>query len=183
MFLCILRPAQCLFLFWCSSASSMTEEVGGAVFQFSVFGKLCFFCFSVMYLKLCHFSDQTPYHGGGGTVNTGHDTIYMVWGGVETPIRYTHCISTLCRLSTLPQYYKPPPHHRGGGNPIHYHNTTNHPHTTGGGGNPLLPPPMGGEGGGGPANTAPYIMMVCGCVVWGHNLHALNLTTHPQDIV
>ena len=39
----------------------------------------------------------------------------MVWGGVGTRIRYTHCISTLCRLSTLPQYYKPPPHHGGGG--------------------------------------------------------------------
>ena len=76
------------------------------------------------------------------------------YGGVGTRIRYTHCISTVCRLSTLPQYYKPPPHHRGG-KPIHYHNTTNHPHTKGGG-NPLLPPPMGGEGGG-PANTAPYI--------------------------
>ena len=73
----------------------------------------------------------------------------MVWGGgVGTRIRYTHCISSLCRLSTLPQYYKPPPHHSRGGNLY----TTTIPQTTptpqGGGGNPLLPPPMGGEGGG-----------------------------------
>ena len=66
--------------------------------------------------------------------------------GVGTRIRYTHCISTLCRLSTLPQYYKPPPHHRGAGNLY----TTTIPQTTPtpqGGGNPLLPPPMGGGGG------------------------------------
>ena len=73
----------------------------------------------------------------------------MVWGGgVGTRIRYTHCISTLCRLSTLPQYYKPPPHHRRGWGILY---TTTIPQTTPtpqGGGNPLLPPPMGGEGGG-----------------------------------
>ena len=74
----------------------------------------------------------------------------MVWGGgVGTRIRYTHCISTLCRLSTLPQYYKPPPHHRGGWGILY---TTTTPQTTPtpqGGGNPLLPPPMGGVRGGG----------------------------------
>ena len=57
----------------------------------------------------------------------------MVWGGgVGTRIRYTHCISTLCRLSTLPQYYKPPPHHRGG------ESFTTTPHGGGGGDRPTL---------------------------------------------
>ena len=76
-------------------------------------------------------------------------------GGVGTRIRYTHCISTLCRLSTLPQYYKPPPHHRGGGNLY----TTTIPQTTPtpqGGGILYYHPPWGGRGGG-PANTAPYM--------------------------
>ena len=94
--------------------------------------------------------------------------VLTVPGGVGTRIRYTHCISTLCRLSTLPQYYKPPPHHRGGETYTlpQYHKPPPHHR----GGNPLLPPPIngegggtgqhctiGGEGGGGPANTAPYI--------------------------
>ena len=69
-------------------------------------------------------------------------------GGVGTRIRYTHCISTLCRLSTLPQYYKPPPHHRGGGNLY----TTTIPQTTptpqGGGGSFTTTPHGGGRGGG-----------------------------------
>ena len=81
----------------------------------------------------------------------------MVWGGVGTRIRYTRCISTLCRLSTLPQYYKPPPHHRGGWGILY---TTTIPQTTPtpqGGGNPLLPPPMGGEGGGTGQHCTIYI--------------------------
>ena len=68
-------------------------------------------------------------------------------GGVGTRIRYTHCISTLCRLSTLPQYYKPPPHHRGGG--ILY--TTTIPQTTPtpqGVGESFTTTPHGGGGGG-----------------------------------
>ena len=82
----------------------------------------------------------------------------MVWGGgVGTRIRYTHCISTLCRLSTLPQYYKPPPHHRGGGESYtlpQYHKPPPHHR---GGGESFTTTPHGGGGGGGPANTAPYI--------------------------
>ncbi len=76
-------------------------------------------------------------------------------GGVGTRIRYTHCISTLCRLSTLPQYYKPPPHHRGGETYTLPQSHKPPPHHRGGG---ILyyHPPWGGEGGG-PANTAPYI--------------------------
>ena len=73
------------------------------------------------------------------------DPPHGMGGGVGTRIRYTHCISTLCRLSTLPQYYKPPPHHRGGWGILY---TTTIPQTTPtpqGGGNPLLPPPLGGE--------------------------------------
>ena len=79
-------------------------------------------------------------------------------GGVGTRIRYTHCISTLCRLSTLPlpQYYKPPPQHRGGETYTlpQYHKPPPHHR---GGGNPLLPPPMGGEGGGTGQHCTIYI--------------------------
>ena len=81
-------------------------------------------------------------------------------GGVGTRIRYTHCISTLCRLSTLPQYYKPPPHHRGGWGILY---TTTIPQTTPtpqGGGNPVLPPPMGGEGGGTGQHCTIYIICI-----------------------
>ena len=81
-------------------------------------------------------------------------------GGVGTRIRYTHCISTRCRLSTLPQYYKPPPHHRGGWGILY---TTTIPQTTPtpqGGGNPLLPPPMGGEGGGTGQHCTIYILYI-----------------------
>ena len=67
-------------------------------------------------------------------------------GGVGTRIRYTHCISTLCRLSTLPQYYKPPPHHRGGETTI--------PQT---GGILYYHPPWGGRGGGTGQHCTIYI--------------------------
>ena len=78
-------------------------------------------------------------------------------GGVGTRIRYTHCISTLCRLSTLPQYYKPPPHHRGGGESYTLPQYRKPPPHHRGGGESFTTTPHGGGGGGGPANTAPYI--------------------------
>ena len=87
-----------------------------------------------IYMVSCPVLTDPPPHGMGG--------------GVGTRIRYTHCISTLCRLSTLPQYYKPPPHHRGGWGILY---TTTIPQTTPtpqGGGESCTTTPHGGGGGG-----------------------------------